>query len=132
MVMQATSFVSLGFWPADTRGTVFFEFSFMLYLSTLQHFSPALSMQSMLQALLFICALECKVGALLYTKIGTSFRLVYRALVKKLETDFVIFLYQINHVVNMPNMVCIITTTFRIKHSMMYGLFLLPKDLVGV
>lgn len=64
---EPLDFVRIGLWPADTGGTLFFEFRYMLYVSTLQHFSPGLSMRSMLQTLQFITSLADTVREAVYT-----------------------------------------------------------------
>lgn len=50
--------VQLALWPLNPRGTMFVDFSFMFYISVLQHFSPPLSMGAMLETLKFITSLN--------------------------------------------------------------------------
>lgn len=59
-------FIRIGLWPLDTRRTFFFDFNYIYYSSVLQHFSPNLSLGSMLQTLNFISTMEGTVSVKSY------------------------------------------------------------------
>lgn len=50
--------VSVGLWPLDCQFEVFLDFNFILYMSTLQHFSPPLSLGSLLSTIKFVSTLH--------------------------------------------------------------------------
>ncbi|XP_067944862.1 uncharacterized protein [Watersipora subatra] len=50
--------VQYGLWPVDVEGRAYFNFSFLLSASILQHFSPSLSLKSLLDSVSFISSLD--------------------------------------------------------------------------
>ena len=60
---KTEDYVQLALWPADSQGSIFFEFSYMFHISVLQHFSPGLSFGSMVQTLQFITSMNSNVSS---------------------------------------------------------------------
>lgn len=58
---ELVDLVAIGLWPVNVQCSAYLDFSFMSYISTLQHFSPVLSMGSILQSLQFVATLAGKV-----------------------------------------------------------------------
>lgn len=59
--LQRQEMVRIALWPADTKFEVFFDFNFLFYVSTLCHFSPTLSLGSLLSSLKFATSISTKV-----------------------------------------------------------------------
>lgn len=54
--------VGIGLWPVKASSMHFFDFSFLFYISVLQHHSPELSMGSMLKTFNFIASVTDQVS----------------------------------------------------------------------